>query len=258
MYTFTLPNGIALNGKLYNKATIDEMTGLQQDYLVNPNYKSSVAHIKPILNDLLESVTTQDDHKLEVVDSKRSDFHKANIESIVLDYLSIEDLQFLLIKLREVTFGTNLFLNRPTCPHCNTKHSRDPKIELDKLEVFNKGFNALEEHSTILPKSEKKVIYRSMTLRNLIAEQSDINKLFSNMSTLTAFMCVKSIDDQEPTHEDFKAMKSLDIKHVQNNYPEFNHIDSVVTHVCENHECAKEWNEDLDILNPTFFSPTKI
>ena len=177
MYTFTLPNGIALNGKLYNKATIDEMTGRQQDYLINPNYKSTVAHIKPIMCDLLQSITTQDEHKLEVVDSKRADFHKANIEEIVLDYLSIEDLQFLIVKLREVTFGHNLFLDRPTCPHCNTKFGRDPKIDLAKLEIFDKGFKALDEHSTVLPKSGQKLVYRAMTLRNLIAEQSDINKL---------------------------------------------------------------------------------
>ena len=53
MSTFTLPNGIISGGKHYNLVKLDEIRGKHQNMLVNPNPKTPIDYIEPILIDLI-------------------------------------------------------------------------------------------------------------------------------------------------------------------------------------------------------------
>ena len=127
MDTFKLPNGFVHKDKLYNILELEELTGKQQNYLINTKYKSHIQHIQPILNDLVVDIKSEDGESL------LSEIKK---EDIILKTLPIEDIQFILVKLREISYGSQYYFDKAQCkcPHC--EKSGNYKLELDSLEII--------------------------------------------------------------------------------------------------------------------------
>ena len=118
---FTLPNGLTGSGILFNQVYLEELTGKQQNYLINTKYKSPIDHIEPLLTDLIKRVESEDGQELDVP-----------IKELINKHLSIEDTSFILAKLREITFGGTYILEKQECPHC--QETQDLSIDLSSLE----------------------------------------------------------------------------------------------------------------------------
>ena len=130
---------------------------------INPNVK-------------LRSMTTSDELKrlspsehqyqniCEIIDDCMVD--KCEISSYDM---CLADYQFLLHKLRIVTYGTE-YKARTKCPYCGTTNERT--IDLDKLEVIQYSKDFDKYYSFELPKTKKNIRLRIQTPRMIdIANQ---------------------------------------------------------------------------------------
>ena len=95
MSKFILPNGVNLNGKLYNIVELDEIRGKHQNMLVNPSPKTPIDFIEPILTDLILDLHNSESESI---------FPAISRKDLVLNQLPIQDIQFLLIKVREISY----------------------------------------------------------------------------------------------------------------------------------------------------------
>lgn len=237
MYTFDLPNGFTFEGHKVVKITIDEMTGKQQNYLVNTKYKSHLDHIEPLLTDLIMKVENDKAEEVQI-DKKR----------LVNTLLSIEDLEFILIKLREITFGEDFFIEKYECPHCKAKN--EIGIKLSALEVLPpKIENPLKNK---LPKSGLEIEYKPIVLGILRRYASDYERLMNSATTSTISMALARLGDNENvTEADVEQLKAMDNMFIQKNAPGYKTIDTTIEHEC--HGCKKDFEYKLDPMNPDFF-----
>jgi len=233
---FTLPNGLSGNGVNYNVVYLEELTGKQQNYLINTKYKSPIDHIEPLLNDLLIRIESEDGQELDVP-----------VKDIINKHLSIEDTSFILIKLREITFGGTYILEKEECPHCQEK--QDLSIDLESLEIIKADD---KPKITILPKSGLEVEYQPISFGKLKGYSSDPDQMLNNATTSTLSMIVKRIGETTHiTEESIMELKALDTTHIQKNVPQQNHLDSKITHECK--KCKKDFDIELEVLSSDFF-----
>lgn len=233
---FTLPNGLTGSGILFNQVYLEELTGKQQNYLINTKYKSPIDHIEPLLIDLVKRVESEDGQELDVP-----------TKDLINKHLSIEDTSFILAKLREISFGETYILEKQECPHC--QKTQDLSIDLSSLEII-KGDD--KENTTILPKSGLEVEYTPISFGKLKGYSSDPDQMLNNAVTSTLSMVVKRIgENSNVTEESIMELKALDNNHIQKNVPQQNHLDTKITHECN--DCAKDFDIELEVLSSDFF-----
>jgi len=233
---FTLPNGLTGSGILFNQVYLEELTGKQQNYLINTKYKSPIDHIEPLLTDLIKRVESEDGQELDVP-----------IKELINKHLSIEDTSFILAKLREITFGETYILEKQECPHCQEK--QDLSIDLGSLEIMTPE---KKENTTILPKSGLEVEYNPITFGKLKGYSSDPDQMLNNAVTSTLSMVVKRIgDNSNITEESIMELKALDNNHIQKNVPQQSHLDTKITHECKG--CKVDFDIELEVLSSDFF-----
>lgn len=243
MNEFTLPNGVLFDGILYNKAYLNEITGKQQNYLVNTKYKSPVDHVEHLLFDLLIDLRDE---------SNKSILNFAEKRHIITHLMQIEDTQFLLIKLREITFGEKYFFDKIECTHCNAKNHAE--LNLSKLEVVTQS----EAGSKIgtLPKCGLEIEYKPMNLSELKSFGSDHEKLLNNHITETIKVVLKRLGDKAPSIVDIENLKALDNEYITENAPKYNFLDNKITHTCSS--CKADFEFDLGELAVSFFVRSRI
>lgn len=240
MSRFELPNGIKHEDKLYNVVYLEEMTGKQQDYLVNTKYKSAIEHIEKVLVDLIEKVESTEGDKLTV--SKHI---------IVKDLLNVDDIQFLLIKLREITFDETYIMSEE-CPHCKTKN--DMKLDLSALEVLEGKQEP--EKALVLPKSGEEIEYKDLNYKALKMHSQDVESFMNSATTSTILMMLERIgEDGDITADKIKSLKAKDTSFIIENAPVRNKIDTEVITECRN--CGEEFSTELEVLSPGFLLPSK-
>jgi len=237
MHRLKLPNGFSYEEKKYDVVFLNEITGKQQNYLSNTKYRSPIDHILPVLSDLIQSIKTEDGFDCPM-DSKIA----------ISEYISIEDLQYIFVKLREVSYDENMILESQECTNCQTK--QDILVNLDQLEVISPESES--EMSTELPKSKKLVEYRSLRYKDLQKHASEPETLLNNAFTATTYMIVKAIDGESATHEMIESLPGKDLKHIQKHAPKYAHIDTDIVHECK--KCNKDFNIKLDPLAPDFLA----
>lgn len=236
MNSFELPNGFIYEGKLYKIIYINEMTGVQQDKLANSRYKSGIDHIEPVLTDLVEKVETLEGEKLEV-----------KPEKVVTELLDVNDLQFVLVKLKEITYGELHIKEGIVCPHCEAK--QDASIKLDSLEIIDPE-KELPNVAT-LPKSGSEVEFKPMNYASLKRFASDPQKLVDNASTTAASMRVKRIGENDKISvDDLKKLPAKDLKFIHDNAPNSKKIDLHFEHECK--KCSQEFEFDLEVFENDF------
>lgn len=240
MNEFTLPNGVLYDGVLYKKAHLDELTGKQQNYLVNTKYKSPVDHIERLLVDLLIDLRDE---------SNTSILNKVAKDHLVTKLMQIEDIQFLLIKLREITFGERYFFDKVACPHCASKNSA--QVKLSTLEIIHPENAPCPEGGHVLPKSGKLIEYKPLNLSELKAYGADSERLMNNHITEACYSILKSLANQAPSYSDIESLKALDTQYILDNAPKYNYLDNKLTHQCTS--CKQDFDFDLGELNPDFF-----
>ena len=238
MNRFELPNGITYDDKKFNQVFLKEMTGVEQDLLANSKYKSRVDHIEPILLNVIDKVEDSEGNKCS-----------ASNDIIVKDLLEINDIEFLLVKLKEITYDEIHIQESVECTHC--KHKQDTKIELNSLEIIPPK----EERDNIikLPKSGKEVEFKHLCYKDLKKFAGDPERLINNASTSAAAMRIKRIDDNyNVTEKDIKALPAKDITEINKKAPEGSRIDINFEHTCS--KCEKDFNYDLEVLSPDFLT----
>jgi hypothetical protein len=244
MYNFTLPNGIEIEGKLFNKVQLDELTGKQQNYLINTKYKTPLDHLEPLLSDLILKIQTEDGQELT-----------APKLHIIKDLLSLDDLTFILVKLREITFGEQFFFNKAECPHCKSKQAKDVVVFLDKLEIIESKKKPQEDLK--LPKSGLQIKYKPLTLGVLKSYAGDQDRLLNSAFTATMSMILAQLGDKTTvTEKDVEPLKAKDISFIEDNAPTYNKLDTEIVHECT--ECGKDFNLDMGVLSSDFFVRTRI
>lgn len=191
--TFKLPS----NGKFYQKE-------------INPNI-------------VLRSMTTSDEMK-RLGQSDRPNYLMASVidDCLVEDVgisaydMILPDYQFLLHKLRIVTYGNEYKVNS-TCPYCG--YTNESTIDLDNLEVDEISDEVNKYIEFDLPKSKHHIKLRMQTPRildDIVLEAKEAKKKSPNMQGDPAFLLSleKLIDTV-----DGERLKYLDMQQFITNMP---------------------------------------
>lgn len=245
MSKFTLPNGVNLGGKLYNIIELDEIRGKHQNMLVNPNPKTPIDFIEPILSDLILD--------LHNVDSE-SIFPSVTKKDLVLHKLPIQDIQFILVKIRESSYGKDyhMVLN---CTHCEAKNNA--KLDLSALTVSER-VDKISEAQMVLPKEGLEFRYGHMSLGHLVkmALQDDKTEVTKHLiTTLASFMLTKLGDKTSVQPADIDNLRATDIDYIRDNAPDLPEIDMKVEHTCTG--CGKDFESELPVMVADFLLPMR-
>lgn len=240
MSEFKLPNGVRIGDTLYNVAHLDEITGKQQNYLVNTKYKSPVDHIEKLLGDLLTDLRDENNKSITNV---------ANKQSVITHLMQIEDIQFLLVKLREISFGDRFFFEKIECTHCKAINSAE--IKLSSLEVVQPPQK--DPVDLILPKSGLRIEYKPLNLSELRSFGADQDRLLNNHITETIKILLRKLgDDENPSLEKIEGLKAMDNSFITKHSPSYAHLDNSITHACK--ECGKDFEFELGEMLASFFA----
>jgi len=240
MSKFTLPNGVTVNDKHYALVEIDELRGKHQNMLVNPSPKTPIDFVLPILTDLVIDITNAGG------ESVMSELDK---KSVLLHKLPIQDVQFIMTKVREVSYGKD-YMMKLKCPHCSA--SNNAKLDLSTLEVFPRK-DSLAEDKMILPKDGLEFRYGHMSLSNLLkmaTEDESADFMKHIVTATTSFMLSKLGDSTEVKPSDLDELKATDIDFLKDNIPELASIDLKVEHTCTS--CSEDFEQELPVLAADF------
>jgi len=245
MSKFTLPNGVNLGGKLYNIVELDEIRGKHQNMLVNPNPKTPIDHIEPILSDLILDLHTVESESIFPAVSKKD---------LVLNKLPIQDIQYLMVKVREVSYDKQ-YLMKLACTHGSADNNA--KLDLSSLEVFPRK-DKIDEAAMKLPKEQIEFRYGHMSLGHLLklAIQDDKSEITKEMLTnLTSFMLAKLGDNTLVKPSDLDNLRGSDLDYIRENVPELAQIDMDVEHTCSS--CGKDFKQELPVMAADFLLHTR-
>jgi hypothetical protein len=246
MSKFTLPNGVNLNGSLYNVIELDEIRGKHQNMLVNPSPKTPIDFIEPILSDLILDL-----HNLE----SESIFPQVSKKDLVLNKLPIQDIQFILIKIRELSYDKN-YLMKLKCTHCEADNNA--KLDLSALTI-SKRVDKITLEEMILPKDQISFRYGHLSLGHLmkLALQDDKTIMTKELLTsLTSFMLTSLGENTKVKPSDLDNLKGSDLDFIRDNAPDLSEPDMVIEHTCSS--CSKDFKQELVVLVADFLLPTKI
>ena len=232
-----LPNGIEKDGKVYKVAYLGEMTGKQQNYLINTKYKSPIEHVEHIFSDLLEKVETEDGEKLE-----------ENPKHIIRNMLGFDDITYLIVKLWEITFDERKIENAE-CSHCSAKN--ELMVELDKLEIISPESD--KRGVVTLPKSELEATYQPLYYEALKQYSSNRERMLNRATTSTVAMRLEKLGEKvDPKEEDVENLPAKDIRFLQNEAPEYKRIDTTITAECK--QCGEEFDHEMEVLSADFLA----
>lgn len=203
MSKFTLPNGLIHEGKLYDTVELDEIRGKHQNMLVNPNPKTPIDFIEPILSDLILDLHNSDSESI---------FPAISRKELVLHKLPIQDIQFMLVKVREVSYGKD-YLMSLKCPHC--EHNNNAKLDLASLEVVPRQ-DKINEAQMILPKEGKEFRYKALTLANSVKVFDTLVNLDKKTDLITSsrsYMIESLGDNKDVTPKDLAELRGSDLNY---------------------------------------------
>jgi hypothetical protein len=119
-YTYELPKGyVDKDGTLHREITLREITGADQEAMLNPQLKTNPAKM---LTALLARVIV-----------KLGSLDKAKIDTSVTANMFKSDRDFLIMKLKEIDSGPDMEID-VECPECGRKF----KAMLDMADFFVK------------------------------------------------------------------------------------------------------------------------
>lgn len=258
---FQLPNGLIDGADHFNFAVVDELTGEQQDYLADKDLVvGNIGHIPKIISDLTKSLETKEGLQW-----------KGNKEDLCY-LLTATDLEALLIKIREETFGPK-FYHDAVCDSCGHKH-KNLKLDLDKLKIDPiklKDLTDPKKRIIKLPKSELDVELKPLYLRDLFevikVTQNNTNQLITSLTALS----VKRIgDNSSVSRDDIKKLSARDISFLgeivegltqeeskKNSLKLEGSIDTYSEYTCANTKCKAENKMKLNVFDPDFFDHSK-
>lgn len=234
-----LPCGILHEGEVYDRVIVQELTGRQQDYLVDMDLVAdNIGHIPKLLEDLVSDFQTAEGQPLKMD-------HKEAIWS-----LTVEDVDFILIKIRELTYGPNYAMH-VACPHCGRQQRK--AVALDKLETKGLKDKKARTKTIKLPKSEEEAVIRLMYLQDLFNLYKILRESKHELYTASLALSVEKIgENEEITPEDLKDVKIVDLRAIEDAWQDLKgEIDTTIVHDCDG--CEEEFPTALPVADPSFF-----
>lgn len=242
-----LPTGIVDGMDHFNYVEIDELRGKQQNYLADQDLVvGNIGHIPKILGDMILSLETEEGVKWK---GKNSD---------LVFKLSKSDIETVLVKIREKTYGTR-FYHDEQCYHCGHEN-KNLKLDLNKLEIKTLTLEELlSEKSVVLPKSEKKVVFKPLRLKDLFELIKITKDKQNSLITSIAALSIQSIDDKTSIKpSDLEDIPVTDLKvlgEAQDKLDVEGSIDTTIQIKCS--KCTEEFEVGLSCLDSSFFDPSK-
>ena len=219
---------------------LDELRGKHQNMLINPNPKTPIDFVFPILNDLIIDVSNSDSESvLEQVSKKQ----------LILKELPIQDIQFIMVKIRETSYAKEYYLDL-NCPHC--EHTNKAALDLSSLEVFPR-VDKLPEEEMKLPKEGIEFRYGHMNLAHLLkmAIEDENSDFIKEIITSTTSFLVKSLgDNNDVKPSDLEELRASDVNFIKDNAPKLAEIDLKVEHTCSS--CKEDFESELPVLAADF------
>jgi len=242
-----LPNGLIDGQDLFNYAEIDELRGKQQNYLANRELvDGNIGHVPKILADVVKSLQT-----------KEGLAWQGNMADAI-EKLPIGDIETLLIKIRQNTYGPRFYLESK-CPHCEY-HNKNLRIDLDTLELDVISIeDMLKPKKVLATKSNKEVEFKPGYLKDLFNiikfAKSKQDKLITSFLATT----IKRIGDDtkniEILVEDLPSSDIMQLNEEAMKMKLQGTIDTNISIDCAG--CAKEYEAKLNTFDASFFDPSK-
>lgn len=246
----TLPNGLIDGLDYFNVVEVDELRGKQQNYLSNRELVvGNIGHVPKILEDCIKSLETE------------SGMPWQGDKKELIYRLPSGDLETILIKIREATFGER-FYYEADCTHCGHKN-KDLRISLNELSIEKMSKEDMLDSSkrTItLPKSGKKVEFKPLYLKDMFEIVKIANGSNEDLITATVSLSIKTIDGVPCKKEHLDDLSAADIAYINEQAADMKlegSIDTMVITECANSKCKKEFESKLNPYDPSFFGPTK-
>lgn len=244
----TLPTGLVEGPDHFDVAIIDELRGKQQNYLADRKLvEGNIGHIPKILGDVVKSIETKSGNPWQ------GDIKEALVR------LPSSDIETLLIKLRENTFGPRYYFQAQctNCGHIN----KNQRLDLDKLKIKKikvEDLSNVEARTFKLPKSEQTVVLKPMYLTDMFESVNIITDKSDELVTEVVKLSIESIDGKAPSKTVLEEMSARDIMFLEECLEKAKlegSIDTDVDMECAN--CKTEFSSKLNVYEPDFFSPTR-
>ncbi len=245
----TLPNGLLDGQDLFNTAIIDELRGRQQNYLADRELViGNIGHIPKILSDCIKSLETAEGVQW-----------KGDMKDAV-EKLSAGDIEILLIKIRENTYGERFYFEAQ-CTHCEHKN-KNLRLNLNELELDPIPVAEMLDKSRVtftLPKSQVEVELKPLFLKDLFESIKIMKNKPDRLVTSAVALSIKRIGTKTKiTSEDIDELPSKDIIFLKEKLEATKlegTIDTNITVECTG--CGKEFESKLDVYSSDFFDPSK-
>lgn len=234
-----LPCGILHDGKVYDRVRVKELTGRQQNYLVDMELVSdNLGHVPKLLQDLTDDYTTAEGLPLDMPVKE------------AIWQLSSEDVEFILLKIRESTYGPVMALP-VACPHCGKQQTN--RIDLDKLEVVHLKDKTVRTKKVELPKTKQTAEVKLLYLKDLFdlykVLKEGSNKLYTGALHLST---AKLGEIEDVTEDHLLDLPATDLQVIEEAFSALrSSLDTTITHECTG--CAKEFDTPLPVMDPSFF-----
>lgn len=244
-----LPNGLLDGVDLFNYADVDELRGKQQNYLADKDLVvGNIGHVPKILEDLVLSLQTKEGLRWQ-----------GKISEAVWK-LPVGDLETILIKIRENTYGVRYY-HEAQCIHCEHVN-KNLRLDLDtlQLDIFPVSC-MLDTASRIvkLPKAGVDVELKPIYLKDLFEVIKITSSKQNSLITSLVAISVKRLGDNDKiTSKDIDNISGSDIMFLQEKLDDLKlqgNIDTNIQMDCSN--CKKEFETKLNCFDPSFFVPTK-
>lgn len=245
--TFDLPRGLLVRGKdgdadvLYNKATIREMSGYEEDIIANE--KMTFTHrMHALVGNCLLSLS--DGGSNEITSSK--------ILLKATDDLLMSDLLVCVFKIREVTVGSEV-RQKVTCPECTTDEGK-PFIwtailnlsEFGGIPVEGDPYEDTREFTT---SRGTKIRWKMMT--GAMEKNTEKTKNPSKAATLALLNRVISVNDEDASVSLLQSLFSVERQEIRDAFDVEGGIETDFECVCRN--CGSEFKTQLEIGGAGFF-----
>lgn len=241
-----LPNGLLDGVDLFNFAFIDELRGKQQNYLADRSLViNNIGHVQKILQDMLLSLENESGLKWQ-----------GKIEEAV-QKLSSGDIETILVKVRENTFGPRYF-HEAKCSHCG-HHHKHMHLDLSKLDLdVMPHQDLINPVKVLLPKSGLEIVARPQFLKDLLTLVHIANGEQGKLVTEGIKLSIKTINGSaDVKSEDLENLPSSDLYFLAEELGKHKlegTIDTIIEIKCAG--CSEEFKVKLNCLNPDFFSHT--
>lgn len=227
---------------LYDKVTLREMTGHEEDILSNDSVD---------INDRLYKILGRCIEQLESTETGRVITDKKRLAESVNGML-MSDIITLLLRLRQVSLGDKISF-KIRCPECKTAQSK--VFDLKKLEyVPMKGDrkNRLREYKT----SRGHLVHWQMMdgARQRAVDALQEKKSKQNKATKALMRRLLTVDGVPVTLEGLKDLPMKERLEIRDQFDEEGGIDTTVNVTCT--ACGIDFVTDMEVTGKGFFTPT--